>query len=259
MQTAIARAADLLLAAERAAVPCGGIADLIDRSSTAEGYAVQLRANGRRRSEGRAVAGYKIGLTAPAAQAAFGAREPMRGLLFADTRLKADTAVPLDRLCAPRLEGEIVLKVAASPDVGMDEPALAATVATAHAALEIADSRVGEWRVGIGEAIADNACCGRFGLVEPGRSLDDIDLTALRMTIHEEGVDVPLSEGLGANCLGSPLAAYRWLIEALAAEGTALQPCDLVLTGALGPVVPMRPGMRYLVTIERLGTLRLAT
>ncbi len=259
MPSRIMRAAKRLWDAEQAASSCDRLADLVDATSTADGYAVQAEAHSHHQRAGRRAVGYKIGLTAPAAQSLFGASEPMRGRLFADNRLEAETRVALAGLCAPRLEGEIVLKVGTRPDPTMDDDALAATIATAHAAFEIADSRVRDWRVGIGEAIADNACCGRFGLVEPGVPIDPLALPGLTMTIHQEGTEAPLSEGVGANCLGSPLKAYRWLVESLGREGLAPAPGDLVLTGALGPVVAMRPGVRYIVTIERLGVLRLMT
>lgn len=248
-------AARLLRRSDESATPCQGLAMLIDPRSLDQGYAVQRVADERHRAAGRTAIGYKIGLTSPAVQAAYGANEPMLGILYADRLDTADTQIDMDRLCTPKLEGEIVLRIGTPPVPDAGDAGLIASIVSVHAAFEIADSRIAEWRIGIGEAIADNACCGRFGFVEPGLPPDAIDMAGVAMTIVADGNGAPLSTGNGANCLGSPLASYRWLIGKLAAQGRSVAPGDLILTGALGPMVTMAPNMRYTVALAGLGTL----
>lgn len=259
MPTEIDRAAACLIDAECGAATLETIDGLTVSTSIAEAYAIQTEARRRHHAAGRAVAGRKIGLTSPSAQAAFGASEPMQGALFSDTRLEPDAAVALDRLCAPRLEGEIAFRVGSAPDPAMDAATLAATIATVHAAYEIADSRVRDWNVRVAGLIADNACSGRFAIVEPGIPPGALVTGPIKMTVSAEGVSAPLSEGASADGLATPLSAYRWLVQALAAQGEALTTGDIVLTGALGPVVAMQPNTRYIVTIGELGTLRPTT
>jgi 2-keto-4-pentenoate hydratase len=78
-------------------------------------------------------------------------------------------------------------------------------------------------------------------------------LRDVTMELEVDGAVV--SSGTGAACLGHPYLAALWLARRLAAEGTPLVAGDVVMTGALGPMVALTPGAQVTARIDGLGTV----
>ena len=57
----------------------------------------------------------------------------------------------------------------------------------------------------------------------------------------------------GAACLGHPLRAAFWLARTMATRGQPLKAGELVLSGALGPMVPVAAGDWVQVRIDTAG------
>ena len=251
----VVKAADLLAEATRTGVACPPVRELLDGGDLETAYAVQ-RLNVRRGVDaGRRVVGRKIGLTSPAVQRQLGVDQPDFGALFADMAVPDGGEVPVGRLLQPKVEAEVALVL------GRDLPERACTVVDvlravdfALPALEIVDSRVRNWDISLVDTVADNASCGLYVLGATPVPLTAVDLRTVTMTMSRGGDTV--SEGTGADCLGSPLTAAVWLASALAERGDPLRAGDLVLTGALGPMTPAAPGDVFEAHISDLGSVR---
>jgi 2-keto-4-pentenoate hydratase len=62
-----------------------------------------------------------------------------------------------------------------------------------------------------------------------------------------------VSTGTGASILGDPLAAVAWLAAAVRDHGRPLRAGEVVLSGSLGPMVPVAPGDAFHADISGVG------
>jgi 2-keto-4-pentenoate hydratase len=246
-------AAQRLLDAARSATPCSPVRDLIGADDIAVAYAVQQEIALERKRKGGRVVGHKIGLTSAAVQRQLGVDQPDFGVLFDDMDVSAVDPVPVGGLLQPRIEAEVAFLLGADLAGDITPAAVRAAVDAMAPALEIVDSRVAGWDISIADTIADNASSGLFVLGSERARLDDLEPVEIQMELDVDGRVV--SKGSGAACLGDPLAALAWLAGAARDLGDPLRAGQVVLSGALGPMVPVLPGMRVTATLTGLGTV----
>ncbi|MFE2996706.1 2-keto-4-pentenoate hydratase [Nocardia sp. NPDC059246] len=250
----VGQAADHLTRAIRALRPVAPVRDLLGVGDIGVAYAVQEELTRRREATGGVVVGRKIGLTSPAVQQQLGVDQPDFGVLFADMDVSGAGEVPSRRLLQPKAEAEVafILKEdLADGDLGDEQ--ISAAVDYAVAALEIVDSRIADWDITITDTVADNASSGLFVLA--GKQLTLADFAPREVTMRMYADDVLVSEGTGAACLGDPLNALAWLARTAKAYGNPLRAGQIILSGALGPMVPAPPGTRIRAEIGPLGSV----
>jgi 2-keto-4-pentenoate hydratase len=203
-------------------------------------------------NEGREIVGRKIGLTSLAVQAQLGVDQPDFGILFADMAVAAGSSTSTVGLIQPKIEAEIAFGIGRDiVDPGLAEEQLVDSIEWVAAALEIVDSRIADWRIGIAETIADNASSGRFVIGEKRTMSSAIDLTECAMTLSRNGrVE---STGKGRDCLGSPIISTLWLARKMIEVGRPLRAGEIILSGALGPMIAMRSGDIYFASVEGVG------
>lgn len=229
-----------LYTARQTCVPVPPITSRYEGLSVENAYKIQTLTAGMRLADGERIVGYKVGLTSDAVQKQLGVDEPDFGLVFSDMEVRKGKSLDVSRLIAPKAEGEIgfVFKHDLSdPDITFTE--LKSAINYFFPVVEIVDSAIADWKITLIDTVADNASSA---LYVPGDSLHDpsgVDFTAIELTVHSSQGDV---SGNGAACLGNPLYATWWLVRKMISLGRPVKRGQLVLSGALAPMVPLVAG-----------------
>jgi 2-keto-4-pentenoate hydratase len=251
---AVTAAADRLAQAAATRRPCQPVRDVLGSSDIDLAYQVQSRwLAGRLRSGARRV-GRKIGLTSAAVQQQLGVDQPDFGALLDDMRVGDGGEADSGRLLQPKAEGEIAFVLGRGLAGDLTPETVRAAVATAHAAIEIVDSRVAGWDISITDTVADNASSGLFVLAGRGVPLEGIDLARAEMTFRHNGIQV--SSGTGAASMGHPLTALGWLASISQKYGDPLRAGEIVLSGALAPMTTVGLGDDVEVEVSGIGSAR---
>lgn len=254
-EQAIAAAAAALQRVWATGQTCPPVRNLLPPNDVAAAYAVQQEGTRRRLAEGRRVVGRKIGLTSRVVQKQLGVDQPDYGMLFDDMDVPLGSPVDCRRLHQPKVEAEVAFILGRDlDDTRLTSADVLAAVDYAVAAIEIVGSRIANWDIQLVDTIADNASSGMYVLGHELRQLTDCDVVhaSMRMTRGEEIV----STGAGTACMGSPLSAVLWLAKTAARLGQPLRSGDVVLSGALGPMVAVKPGDAFEACIDGLGSVQ---
>ena len=249
--------ADRLWSAQKTGSPCAPPSDDHPDLDVETAYAVQDRIIERRRRDQSAhPVGHKIGLTSFAIQNWLGVDEPDFGVLLDEMVVADGHVVPTGQLLQPRIEAEVAF-VLGDELSGPGVTTADVVRATDHVlpALEIIDSRIADWDITYEDTIADNASSGLFVLGNSPKRLPDVELRTCGMRLTRNGQIA--STGAGAACLGHPINAVAWLANKRATYDRHLDAGDIVLSGAVGPAVDVRPGDDFRADIAGLGTTRI--
>jgi 2-keto-4-pentenoate hydratase len=253
-QTAIQAAAEALRNARATRMPVDPISARFGISGLEAAYAVAEANTEALVAAGRRIVGKKIGLTSIAVQQQLGVDQPDFGVLFDDMEYLDGDEIPLSRLLQPKIEAEVAFVV--GRDIDDEAPSygqVLSSLAYALPALEIVDSAIADWRITLVDTVADNASCGLYVLGHQPVAVGQLALGELGMSMTRQGKTV--STGVGAACLGHPLRAVYWLACMMASRGQMLRAGDVILSGALGPMVPVARGDAIQAQIGALGSV----
>ena len=252
--TSVQAAAVALRTARASGTPVDPISKQFGISGLDAAYAVAEVNTAARIAAGRRIVGKKIGLTSAAVQRQLGVDQPDFGVLFDDMEYLDGDEVPMDRLLQPKIEAEVAFVLAR--DIEDEAPTygrVLSSLAYALPALEIVDSAIADWRITFEDTVADNASCGLYVLGHQPVAIGQLSLGELGMSMTRLG-DV-VSQGSGAACLGHPLRAVYWLARTMGSRGQMLRAGDIILSGALGPMVPLARGDTIQAQIGALGSV----
>ncbi|MFD7500107.1 2-keto-4-pentenoate hydratase [Streptomyces sp. NPDC059850] len=205
-------------------------------------------------ADGDRLVGYKLGNIAKVMQDAFGLDQPDYGYLLGSTFACEGIPQERQRYIEPFVELEpafILGRPLSGPHVTVADVINA--VEYAVPAIEIIDSRVENWAIGLPDTLADNGSTGAVILGGTPRRIADLSLSDTRGVLHFNGRQV--IEGSTKNILGNPFAATAWLCNRLAAYDIAFEPGQVILPGSCLRAVPMNETGHWAGTFEGWGTV----
>jgi len=204
---------------------------------------------------GEKVVGKKIGVTSKAVQEMLAVSQPDFGFLTDEMRYSNGAEVPIaGNLIQPRIEAEIAFRI--KKDIlgpGVTQIDMLDAIDYVTPCFEIVDSRIHNWQVKIQDTIADNASCGAFILGEERILAHGLDMPNLSVVVTKNG-DF-LSKGLGSAVQGNPVAAAVWLVNTLGEYGVSFKAGEVILTGSLVPLEPVKKGDSFEMVTAGLGSV----
>jgi 2-keto-4-pentenoate hydratase len=246
--------AELLRVAEETCVAVPPIISTHPGIDVVDAYEIQLRNIRRRLAAGRTVLGHKVGLSSLAMQQMMGVDEPDYGHLLDDMLLHEDLPVEAGRYLIPRVEVEVGFVLGADlPGEGCTVEDVLRSTEYVVPAIELIDSRIAGWKIGLFDTIADNASSAGLLLGKERRKPDELDLTTIDATLSRNGEQV--ATGRSDAVLGNPAIAVAWLAQKVASFGVRLEAGHVVLPGSCTRAYDVKAGDSVVATFEGLGTV----
>jgi len=243
--------ADRILAAADAGASIEPITNAVEGFGLADAYRVSARIAERRTARGERAVGWKIGFTNWTIWDEYGVHAPIWGPMY-DSTVEGTDAPAQPVLCSlfglvePRIEPEIIFRIATPPTPDMDPQALLSCIDAVAHGFEIVQSLFPEWRFAPPDTVAAFALHGRLRhgpLIPLDASQDWAERPAdFTIVLKRDGVEV--DRGAAANVLDGPLFALGHFVRGLAdgSFGRSLRAGDLVSTGTVTRAFPVQAG-----------------
>lgn len=204
-------------------------------------YTVQKDYVAMKLAGGDAIAGYKGGLTAGGVQKRFGMSAPVTGVLFASGMLKGSPVLERKGFGALMLETEIAMELGTSvtetlPDIA----SLRRVIRSVGPAIEVPDLGFADMKaLKAPDLIAANVSARQY-IIGAGVAPENFDLNQIRVVLYHNGTAI--NSGPGSDALGDQWNAALWLVNSMVEQGYKIEKGSILLTGALGAMLPGKPG-----------------
>ena len=252
-QHLISELGDELYAALRARKTLSPLTTHHPEISIDDAYHISLHMLQRRIAAGEQLVGKKIGVTSKAVQDMLDVHQPDFGFLTDAMHYPNGACISLSKsgLIQPRAEGEIAFILKEDLHGNVTREDILDATEWVLPCFEIVDSRITDWKIRIQDTVADNASCGVFVLGDQRTAPRALDLASVRLDMLCNGLAA--GSGLGSAVQGHPAEAVAWLANTLGRFGIPFRAGEIILSGALAPLVPASAGDRFELTIEGLG------
>lgn len=214
-------------------------------------YEVLALISAHREAQGWRSVGRKIGFTNRTIWERYGVYQPMWAPVWSTSvhfAVNGRAKLPLAGFIEPRIEPEVVFKLAASPPATEDAGRLLEAVDWIAPGFEIVHSVFPGWKFAAPDCTAASGLHGALVVGAPvaltprNRAAVADKLSVFELTLSRNGVAV--ERGLGSNVLGSPVNALAHLIGVLAGQPQfePLARGELVTTGTITDAWPVSSG-----------------
>lgn len=235
-------------------IPVDRLSDRHPDMVVEDSYEIQLLQIRRRLAEGRTIVGHKVGLTSAAMQRQLGVDQPDYGHITDDMVHLEHLPISVDAYIQPKVEPEIcfVLKRELRGP-GVTVPQAIAAIDFILPAIEIIDSRIKDWKIGLLDTIADNASSGGIVLGSTPVGVQDVDLRLSGCVLVRNGEVA--ATGAGGAVLGSPLTSLVWLANTVGAMGVVLEAGHVILPGSQTGAIAVGSGDAVTATFGGIGSV----
>lgn len=245
--------ADLIEEAHRTKKPVESLIGPADSSDTKhDALRVAQEVVRRRVQAGDRQVGFKLGNIAKAMQDKFGVDEPDYGPLLASQFYSENLAISESEFIEPFVELEpafVLKKDLGGPNVTPFEVMSATDFVLP--AIEIIDSRVKDWNIGLLDTIADGGSVGGVITTAQPRKLSELNLSNLAGEIRYDGKAV--ASGNTSAIYGNPVSAIAWLVRRISEYGLTLKAGDFILPGSCLAAEKLVPGVEVSGVFEGWG------
>jgi 2-oxo-3-hexenedioate decarboxylase len=221
-------------------------------------YQAAALVKGMRESRGELPVGRKIGFTNRTIWAEYGVYAPIWGYVYNRTVFnlaEIGETFSLSGLAEPRIEPEIVFKLAAAPAPGMDQKALLACIDWVAHGFELVQSIFPRWKFSAPDTVAAYGLHGALliGPQHPVAAQSEAwsrSLPTFEIDLKQAGT--VMDHGHAANVLDGPVSALRHLVEVLSVDriNPPLSAGEIVTTGTLTRALPVTSGETWTTELK---------
>jgi 2-oxo-3-hexenedioate decarboxylase len=222
-------------------------------------YATEAEIARARRAAGHETVGWKVGYANKAMWRALKLETLVWAHMYDDTVRYADwndARLSIAQMVAPKIEPEIVFRLAQVP-ASSDPAAVLAATEWIALGFEIIDCVFPDWKFQPADFVASRGLHAALVVGEPvfiepediAKRVAELEAFTVRLLKNNELVE----EGAGKNALKSPALCVGELFEALKRRGgETLQAGDLITTGTLTTSLPMSAGDTWIASLSGL-------
>jgi 2-keto-4-pentenoate hydratase len=214
-------------------------------------YAVQ-RDYVTQRLKGDSVAGFKAGLTTAAGQKKFGVSDPVAGVLYGSGKMTGSPVIFSKGYAALMVETELAFQAGRTITKPVKSVAeLKRSFSSVMPSIELPDMNFKTMQGFRGvDLIAANVSAVSFIAGPKTRMGHRVDPNSFSVVLTRDGEKI--NAGKAPDALGDQWKALLWLVNRSIESGWKIEAGDIFMTGALGNMIPGKPG-KYVADFGTLG------